>query len=130
MPETVTVQTAAPAEALVFGRDQFTESSTTRYVRVAIGDRVAYLRSLPESERAKWDASSLNEKGEVDRDAVLARRARLLAMILVDNKGKRLFTDDEWPMISQADGKVTSKLFTAAVKHLGLGDDSETEAGN
>ena len=113
-----------------FGVAEFTAATKVRYVRVPIGDRFAYLRSLPETERAKWDSSALDEKGEVDRDRMLSRRARLLAMILVDKTGKRLFADDDWEKISVVDGAITSKLFTAAVKHLGLNDQSEDEAKN
>jgi hypothetical protein len=126
-------ESTAPAARAddTFGAAEFAAASKVRYVRVPIGDRFAYLRSLPESERAKWDSSALDENGEVDRERMLTRRARLLAMILVDKTGKRLFGDDDWPKLSNVDGAITSKLFTSAVKHLGLNDQSaEDEAKN
>ena len=132
MSETETTQepqATKPADD-TFGVSDFAAASKVRYVRVPIGDRFAYLRSLPESDRAKWDSSALDENGEVDRDRMLTRRALLLAMILVDKTGKRLFADDDWEKLSSVDGAITSKLFTAAVKHLGLNDQSEDDAKN
>lgn len=77
------------------------------------------LQELSAAERDLWEAESfITEPGE-DGEAVARfnpkqARARLVVRCLVDDKGKRLFQDDEVASVGSLSASSVQKLFEAA----------------
>ncbi|MGV3483454.1 MAG: hypothetical protein ACO1RT_03440 [Planctomycetaceae bacterium] len=118
--ETETVQTAAVAEVASIGRDDFGPKKR-RYGKVATEDgRHAYFQSLTASELAQWDAECLDADGNVDPSKLKHQHPKLLARVLVDKTGKRLFTDDEFQLLADTDSALITTIMQAVRKHVGL----------
>ena len=130
--ETVATETAAqpaaqPAAADHFTRDDF-GAKKRRYGKVTFDDgREAYFQSLSASELAKWDAGCLGEDGKVDNDLLDDQQSKLLALVLVDKVGKRLFKDEEFQILADTDSVVITPIFRAVRKHLGLDRRADAE---
>lgn len=87
------------------------------------GGNVA-MRALSASERIKWE-QDVFPNGVVDTEKFLTA---LVARSLIDNEGKRLFTDDEFSALSGKNPAVLGRLREAAAKLNKMGADDQKEA--
>lgn len=76
------------------------------------------LQELSASDRDMWENESfvLNAEGTGAKFNPKHARARLVVRCIVDDKGKRLFTDDEVAAIGSLSASTIQRLFNAARK--------------
>jgi len=77
------------------------------------------IRTLSGTERDRFEQSLLKGR-KVDMDNM---RAKLCALCMVDEKGKRLFNDLEAQQLGLKSAKALDKVFTVAQKLNGMGAD-------
>ena len=84
------------------------------------------VRSMTGVERDAWEIEQYGS-GKVNMKNM---RARLVAVTAIDEKGKRLFTQEEAEELGKKSAKAIAKVYDAASKLNGLGaDDIEELAG-
>lgn len=71
------------------------------------------VRSMTASERDAWETSLIAGDGERNMENA---RARLVSLCVVDEDGKRLFTDDDALLLGQKAASAVDRVFQAAVK--------------
>lgn len=111
----------------LIGREQALEAQDQAYEDVPCpewgGD--VRLRSITAQQREHWERRLRGADGKPN---IIGARARLIAMCAVDEHGNRLFTEDDIPRLSRKSAKVMERLFDAARKLNGIGDDDLPEA--
>ncbi len=86
---------------------------------------------LTGTERDRYEAALTEQRGKRMRANLQNARARLVAMAVRDENGKRLFSDAEIPALGGKSGKVLDRLFDVAARLSGLNvGDVEELAGN
>lgn len=86
------------------------------------------VKSMTGYERDAWERSvSSIEDGQVVPDTRNAR-AKLAARVLVDEDGRRLFSDEEVMMLSAKSAKPLDRIFDVASRLSGLGKQAEADA--
>ena len=92
------------------------------------------VRGLTGAQRSLIEATMVAAKGQsvtVRTEAFQTLRERLVASCLVDEAGKRLFTDKEIFKLGEKSGKVLGRLFGIAQRLSGMDDEAVEEmAGN
>jgi hypothetical protein len=92
------------------------------------------VRGLTGTQRSLIEATMVVAKGQdvgVRIEAFRDLRERLVAASLVDEKGKRLFSDAEVARLGEKSGKVLTRLFEIASKLSGMEPGTVAElAGN
>lgn len=92
------------------------------------------VRGLTGGQRSLIEATMIAAKGqavEVRTEAFKTLRERLVGSCLVDDEGKRLFTDKEIPQLAEKSGKVLGRLFADAQRLSGMDEEAVEEmAGN
>lgn len=104
---------------------QFAKRRHTEVPFLQTGKKVR-IQSLTERERAELESAIVERKGG-------SLRARIIAKSVVDEDGKRIFSDDDIPFIESLDSQVTSELYDAIDQHCGVirgQDDLETIGKN
>jgi hypothetical protein len=87
------------------------------------------LRELSGTERDKFEMSAFRDENGKRVVDTLYLRARLVALCLVDDDGRRLFNDDEITQLSdELPASVVNTLFAAAQKLNGLDAGAAEEA--
>lgn len=90
-----------------------------------------WIRMLSSWERDEFTEANLVQKGKGKKELELRNlRARLVALTMVDDDGKRLYADEEAPLLGRKSAKVIQRLFDVASKLNGLDDDLEDVAKN
>lgn len=123
--------TEAKPKKRIFDRAAYLNAARVRIGQTTSADgSVAYFRSMSQSEMAAFDFEFLGEDGELDKDKwSRERQPRMLAKVLCDDDGKRIFADDEWELVAAIDSAVMGRIFRHVAKHLGL-DGDEGDAKN
>ena len=103
----------------VVTRDQVLGLSVRRYRRVRLAGVFFRIRSLTEDEKSIFESSIL-AGNDLDTDALLTARRRLVAMCLVDDVGDSLFGMDDEAKLGGMDGRVMSDLYDAIREHCGF----------
>jgi hypothetical protein len=99
-------------------RDQILSASDapTTAVQVTEWATTIHLRTMSGTDRESWEVSAFKD-GKADMTHF---RAKLLARCIVDDKGARVFTDDDIPALSAKSGPVLVRLYDTAAKMNGL----------
>lgn len=93
--------------------------------------RFLWIRNMSEFERARIEAGSLDDEGDWNRERAKLTKGRVMAICCSNDKGERLYTDDDAARLMELDSAVTSLIFNACVEHCGIGvTDLEKIAGN
>lgn len=110
-------------------REQLLGSFKRRFLDVPTIAGDLRIQNLTEAETSEVNAGALNAKGEFSAEYSKARRRKLVAAVLVDDKGNRLLNQPgDVAQLAGVDGAVISAVFLAALDHCGLGkSDEETE---
>lgn len=66
------------------------------------------------------DSQFFGDDGKAIEDRIRERPARILAAVLCDAHGKRLYADAEWERLDALPSEIFEPLWTAVRKHLGL----------
>lgn len=87
------------------------------------------LQELSASDRDMWENESfvLNAEGTGAKFNPKHARARLVVRCIVDDKGKRMFTDDEVAAIGSLSASTVQRLFNAARKLNAISNDDLKE---
>ena len=85
-----------------------------------------FIRTMTGEERDLFENLCQSNKRGASID-ITELRANLLALVIVDPDGKRLFTQKEVKDLNLKNGKVLSDLFEEARKINGIGDDELAE---
>ena len=92
-----------------------------------------YVRTMTGMERDGWEASALNEKGQVaiTGDALANLRARLAVICLVDEDGGQIFRTKDAKELGGKNAAALDRIFDVAKRLNRLGEDDIKElAGN
>jgi len=84
-----------------------------------------WIRAMSGADRDKWEQSLTNNKGETD---ITNARAKLVVFTVVDEKGDRIFSDEDILLVGQKSAKVLTRLSNVATKLNGLTSDDVEEA--
>jgi len=75
--------------------------------------------------------SMIDQKGKNRQNNMANLRARLVALSVVDDKGTRIFTDDDVKALGKKSAKALDRVFSVAQRLNGIGEsDVEELAGN
>lgn len=86
---------------------------------------------LTGTERDRFEAGVVEQRGARVRANLKNVRARLVAMAMRDEDGKRLFSDAEVAALGEKSAKVLDRLFDVAARLSRLSDEAVEElAGN
>jgi hypothetical protein len=115
----------------LLSKDQILASDRKKTVDVHVkewgGD--VRLQELSASDRDMWENESfvLNAEGTGAKFNPKHARARLVVRCIVDDKGRRMFTDDEVAAIGSLSAATVQRLFNAARKLNAISDDDLSE---
>jgi hypothetical protein len=82
-----------------------------------------YVRTMTGAERDKFESMLFDSQG--NKSVTENFRAKLLAMCMVDDEGKRLFTDKEVSELGKKSSKAIGRIYEVARKLNGIGIDEE-----
>lgn len=82
---------------------------------------------LTGTDRDAYEASFVDAKGKPAAQRLRNIRAKLLVKCLVDEDGKRLFTDDKAQVLGAKNGAVVDRLFDVARRLSGIGQGAVEE---
>lgn len=89
------------------------------------------IKTMTGTERDAWEASLVKGKGKNTRIDATNVRAKLCVCVLVDEKGNRLFSDNDAFALGRKSSAALDKVFEIAQKLNGISDeDIEELAGN
>lgn len=104
-------------------------ASDTTYEEVACPEWGGSVRvkALTAAERDDYEASLLTGKGKNRELNLRNARAKLVARTVVDDTGKRLFSDGDAEALGDKSAAVMQRLFETAQRLSGLSDDDVEE---
>ena len=88
-----------------------------------------FVRSLTAEERDNWESSLIVGEGDQRKFDQSNVRARLVVRCLCNEKGDRLFADEQAGMLGKKSAKVVARLFDAAQRMNGIGVKEEVDLG-
>lgn len=89
------------------------------------------VRALNGKERDEFEKTVFFEKGKVEKENWTNLRARLVALTVVDEKKKRLFTLNDIEALGSKSASALDRLFTVSMKLSGLSkEDAEKMTKN
>jgi len=100
---------------------------TTEDVEVPEWGGVVRVRGLTASQRDKFEADSLQGKGKNARVNFTNLRARLVALCMVDEDGNQIFEERDTHVLGQKSAAAIDRVYSAAMKLSGIGDDDIEE---
>jgi len=80
-----------------------------------------YMRSLSEAEWSQYQQDSMDlDTGKVSQDGLQTAKARLVALVLSDQDGNRVFKNADLPEINAMDAKVVGAIYDACEEFCGV----------
>ena len=119
--------------AMLLNRDAILRASDLRTIRhyVAEWQGEVIIRSLSGTERDAFEQSLLDTKAKSTRVNLRNARARLVALAVVDEEGKRLFSDFDVEALGLKSGAALDGIYEKAAALSGIGEhDLEEILGN
>lgn len=116
-----------------FSRDDILQASdlATEEIYVPEWNGWVRVRAITGSERDAYEASLVQRKGKKTELNPSNMRAKLIALSVVDEEGRRLFTDTDVEALGKKSGAALDRVFAVAQRLSGLRDeDMEELAGN
>ncbi len=114
-------------------KDQIVDKTDVEVKEVYVpswGDSV-FIRVMGADENDRYQRYYLNKDGKVDINKLQGARARLCALCICDEKGNRLFSDDEAKELGKKSTKAIELIVKECNKLNGLDDEAvEEEAKN
>jgi hypothetical protein len=103
------------------------EDLVTEEVDVPEWGGTVLVRGLTGRERDVFEASVFTERGGKAVRDLANTRAKLAARAMVDEDGKRLFTDSDVAALGEKSGAALDRVFAVASRLSGLADDDVKE---
>ena len=89
------------------------------------------VRALTGAERDAFEQSIVEQRGKSTRMNLQNLRAKLVALTVVDEEGKRLFSDEDAKLLGQKSAAALNRIFEVAQRLSGLRpEDVEELTGN
>lgn len=85
------------------------------------------VRGMTGTERDKFESETFSQNGKNIEVNYTNMRARMLAYTVVDEEGKRIFSDSDIEKLGQKSALALSRVFEVAKKLCGLGEDDVNE---
>jgi len=105
----------------IYSKDEILKAEDLKRELVPVpewGKGAVYVRTMTGEERDAYDQSNVGENENVD---LVNFRAKLLARTIVDEKGERIFTDDDINQLGKKSSLALNRLFEVAQRLNGLG---------
>ena len=87
---------------------------------ITVWGKDLFIRRMSGRERDAYESSLVQVKGKSRSVNLVNLRARLAVLCLVDEEGKRVFTDGDADELGLGDCVELDKIYTAAREHNGL----------
>lgn len=113
----------------ILTRDQILQANDiiTETVPVPEWGGEVLVRGLSGSERDGFEDATLEQKGKSRRVNLANVRARLCALSIVDENGKRMFSDEDVRALGRKSAAALDRVFSAAQRLSGLSDEDVEE---
>ena len=85
------------------------------------------VRGLTGHERDRFESTILDQRGKKTKIDLSNARARLVAMALIDNDGKLLFSDDEVGILGTKSAAALDRIYDVAAALSGISDEDIDE---
>lgn len=86
-----------------------------------------YVKGMTGAERDKFEGSLIIMRGKDKEMNMTNIRAKLASMTICDDKGKRLFNENDVQALSQKSAAALQRVFAVAQKLSGISDDDVEE---
>lgn len=122
-------ETGSPSNRVIGNASQFFATAVDRRFKVVTlpSGRQVRIRSLRESEKARFEASVLTRKGEFSINKIREQRARLIIECVVDQEGRPLFSEEHLAELLQQDGAEMARLYDECRTFCGFDEDAIEE---
>ena len=115
----------------MLNRTEILEASDIKVQEVAVpewGENAAvYVKGMNGAERDKFEGSLITMRGK-DKDLNMSNiRAKLASMTICDEKGKRLFNENDVQALSQKSAAALQRVFAVAQRLSGISDEDVEE---
>ncbi len=115
----------------IASREALLKLCERRYSTVEIPERDISIRiqSLSEAEKSQYETCLIAKNGRgIMRERLQDATRRLIALCVVDEDGKRIFSDSDLSAIANLDSYISSRIYDACQEHCGFnkGDIDET----
>jgi hypothetical protein len=115
----------------IANREALLKLCERRYSTVDIPERDISIRiqSLSEAEKSQYETCLIAKNGRgIMRERLQDATRRLIALCVVDEDGKRIFSDSDLSAIANLDSYISSRIYDACQEHCGFnkGDIDET----
>jgi hypothetical protein len=115
----------------IASREALLKLCERRYSTVDIPERNISIRiqSLSEAEKSQYETCLIAKNGRgIMRERLQDATRRLIALCVVDEEGKRIFSDSDLSAIANLDSYISSRIYDACQEHCGFnkGDIDET----
>jgi len=84
-----------------FSRDEILKISDIKIQPVKAWGGIVYVRGMTGQERDKFEAGVVKMHGDKQEINLTNVRAKLCALTICDEEGKRLFKDDEYTLLAE-----------------------------
>lgn len=103
---------------MVLSKDQILSAIDTEYETVDVpewGGKVR-VKTLTGDERDSYEQSLIDQRGNVTGPKLAGAQARLCALTIVDDDGKRLFSDSDVKALGAKSAQALNRVFDVAVR--------------
>lgn len=111
----------------LLNKEQILKADDRRFEEVSVPEWGGEVRisSLSGAERDRWEASlaKVGKDGQPQPNLV-NMRARLVALAIVDEEGRRVFTDNDVLALGGKSSRALQRVFEAASELSGIEDDA------
>ena len=115
----------------MLNRTEILEASDIKVQEVAVpewGENAAvYVKGMNGAERDKFEGSLVIMRGKDKQMNMANIRAKLASMTICDEKGKRLFNENDVQALSQKSAAALQRVFAVAQKLSGISDEDVEE---
>ena len=115
----------------MLNRTEILEASDIKVQEVAVpewGENAAvYVKGMNGAERDKFEGSLITMRGKDKQMNMANIRAKLASMSVCDEKGKRLFNENDVQALSQKSAAALQRVFAVAQKLSGISDEDVEE---
>ena len=103
-------------------KEQFFKRAQRRYTTVNIAETGDNFRvqSLTEKEKSDYEATMMSKAGAISRDRLQDAYRRLFVLVVVDEAGNRMFSDDDLAALENVDSLVVARVFQVAHAFCGF----------
>lgn len=110
-------------------RDQILEAEDFEFedVEVPAWGGTVRVRALSGAERDHFEGSIVEQRGKKTRFNMANLRARLVALAVIDDKGKRLFSNKDVEALGKKNANALNSVFEVAQRLAGLKDEDLEE---